>query len=45
MLAEFGLDTIVLIADGQGHLVQETTVAGLLPGAFTPRDLISNRKL
>ena len=39
VLAEFGLDTIVLIADGQGHLVQETTVAGLLPGAFTPRDL------
>ena len=39
VLAEFGLDTLVLIADGHGHLVQETTVAGLLPGAFTPKDL------
>jgi cytidine deaminase len=39
VLAEFGLDTLVLIADGQGRLVQETTVAGLLPGAFTPRVL------
>ena len=39
VLAEFGLDTIVLIADGQGRLKQETSVAGLLPGAFTPGDL------
>jgi cytidine deaminase len=39
VLAEFGLDTIVLIADGQNHLVQETSVAGLLQGAFTPQDL------
>jgi cytidine deaminase len=42
VLAEFGLDTIVLIADGQGHLFLETTVAGLLPGAFTPQDLKSS---
>jgi cytidine deaminase len=39
VLAEFGLETIVLIADGQGRLVQETSVAGLLPGAFTPEHL------
>ena len=39
VLAVFGLDTVVLIADGQNRLVQETTVAGLLPGAFTPKDL------
>jgi cytidine deaminase len=39
VMAEFCLDTLVLIADGEGKLVQETTVAGLLPGAFTPRDL------
>jgi cytidine deaminase len=39
VLAEFGLGTLVLIADVQGHLVQETTVAGLLPGAFTPDHL------
>ena len=39
VLAEFGLDTTVLIADDQGRLVEETTVSGLLPGAFTPKDL------
>ena len=39
VMAEFGLDTIVLIADSSGHLVQETSVSELLPGAFTPRDL------
>ncbi len=39
VMAEFGLDTVVLIADGRSRLVQETTVAGLLPGAFTPKDL------
>jgi len=39
VLAEFGLDTIVLIADIAGNLLQETTVAGLLPGAFLPSDL------
>ena len=42
VLAEFGLDTLVLIADGRGQLVQEITVAGLLPGAFTPKDLKGN---
>ena len=39
VLAEFGLDTIVLIADGDGNLVEETTVGELLPIAFTPKDL------
>ncbi len=39
VLAEFGLDTVVLVADGEGRLVLETTVAGLLPGAFTLKDL------
>ena len=39
VMAEFGLDTIVLIADTEGKIHQETTVAGLLPGAFTPADL------
>ncbi|HVM71687.1 MAG TPA: cytidine deaminase [Anaerolineales bacterium] len=42
VLAEFGLDTLVLIADTSGQLVQETSVAGLLPGAFTPKDLPRN---
>jgi cytidine deaminase len=39
VLAEFGLDTVVLIANGQGHLLTETTVSGLLPEAFTPEHL------
>jgi cytidine deaminase len=41
VMAEFGLDTIVLIADGEGKISQETTVSDLLPGAFTPKDLPS----
>jgi len=44
VMAEFGLETIVLVADGDGHLIQETTVAGLLPGAFTPKDLKGKRR-
>ena len=39
VLAEFGLDTIVLIADGKGNLVEEMTVNELLPEAFTPKHL------
>lgn len=39
VLAEFGLDTVVLIADGKGKLLQKTTVAELLPGAFTSEKL------
>ncbi len=35
VLAEFGLDTIVLMADGNGRLIKETTVRELLPEAFT----------
>jgi cytidine deaminase len=39
VLAEFGLDTVVLIANSDGELIEETTVGGLLPNAFTPKDL------
>jgi cytidine deaminase len=39
VMAEFGLDTIVLIATGDGKLVKEITVRELLPGAFMPADL------
>jgi cytidine deaminase len=39
VLSEFGQDTIVLIANGKGELLQETTVRALLPGAFTPEHL------
>jgi cytidine deaminase len=38
-MAEFGLDTVVLMADGTGHIVKETTVRELLPEAFTPEHL------
>jgi len=41
VMAEFGLDTVVLVADVEGRLVQETTVSGLLPGAFTSKVLKS----
>ncbi|MAT44770.1 MAG: cytidine deaminase [Anaerolineaceae bacterium] len=39
VLAEYGLDTLVIIADHHGTIHQEKTVAELLPGAFTPKDL------
>lgn len=39
VLAEFGLDTIVLIANGAGELMKEMTVKELLPEAFTPEKL------
>ncbi len=41
VLAEFGLDTVVLIGDGEKKLLKEMTVAELLPGAFTPKDLVT----
>jgi cytidine deaminase len=40
VLAEFGPNTLVLIATGEGELLQETTVKELLPGAFTPEHLV-----
>ncbi len=39
VMAEFGLDTLVFIADDQGNIAHELTVHELLPGAFTPKDL------
>lgn len=36
VMAEFGLETVVLIADAAGRLLSEMTVADLLPGAFGP---------
>lgn len=39
VLAEFGLDIIILIADVMGNLKTEITLAELLPNAFTPTDL------
>ncbi len=39
VMAEFGLDTIVLIADTSGKLLHEYTVAELLPNSFGEADL------
>ena len=39
VLAEFGLETIVLIANEKGQLVRELTLGDLLPQAFTPQKL------
>ena len=39
VMAEFGLETVVLIANAEGRLLQEMTVVELLPGAFRPADL------
>ncbi len=39
VMAEFGLETLVLIADGEGRLQKQMTVKELLPEAFTPKHL------
>jgi len=39
VMAEFGLDTLVLLADGAGTLQKVMTVSELLPEAFTPKHL------
>ena len=39
VMAEFGLEMLVIIADKDGVVRLEKTVADLLPGAFTPVDL------
>jgi len=39
VLAEFGVETVVLLVNAAGQLVQETSVEKLLPGAFLPRHL------
>lgn len=40
VIAEFGLDTVVLIANSQGAILQELSLAELLPGAFLPEHLL-----
>jgi len=44
VLAEFGLETIVLVANLAGELVLETTVGELLPHAFGDTDLEAGRR-
>lgn len=44
VMAEFGLDLAVILADNKGKIKEETTLRDLLPGAFTPTDLPHDRK-
>ena len=44
VLAEFGLETRVLIANTEGQLVQEASLAELLPGAFRPEHLVDDSR-
>ncbi|WP_322806063.1 cytidine deaminase [Thermanaerothrix sp.] len=39
VLSEFGLHTLVIIANPQGEILQEATVNDLLPHAFGPQNL------
>lgn len=39
VISEFGLETLVIIADGNGNVVQEVPISDLLPGAFLPEHL------
>lgn len=39
VISEFGLETIVVLADAQGQVVLETSISDLLPGAFRPEHL------
>lgn len=43
VMAEFGLETVVLFANGDGKLVKETTVNELLPEAFMPKHLVVHK--
>jgi cytidine deaminase len=39
VMAEFGLDTLILIVNGKGEVTKEMRLADLLPDAFRPSDL------
>lgn len=39
VISEFGLETLVIITDGEGKVVQEVPISDLLPGAFLPEHL------
>ena len=41
LLAEFGLDIVVIIADDKGKIHQTTTVGALLPNSFSQANLDS----
>ena len=40
VMAEFALDMEVMLADAAGNITVETSVSDLLPGAFTPKNLL-----
>lgn len=40
VMSEFGLEPVVLLANQDGEVLDETTVDELLPGAFVPGDLL-----
>jgi cytidine deaminase len=40
VISEFGLDTLVIIASTDGHVIAEATIAEMLPAAFRPKDLV-----
>jgi cytidine deaminase len=42
VMAEFGLEMVVLIADEKGNILHEVTIADLLPSAFGPTNLQNN---
>lgn len=42
VLAEFGLDLLVIIADREGNILYEMKLNELLPDAFTPSKLVPN---
>jgi len=39
VMAEFGLDTWVILVDENGNITMETALSELLPGAFVPSSL------
>lgn len=41
VLAEFGLDTLILVVNEKGEILQESPLSSLLPSAFQPKDLQS----
>ena len=40
VMAEFALDMDVMLANAAGNITVETSVSDLLPGAFTPKNLL-----
>jgi cytidine deaminase len=44
VLSEFGLETLVMVLNAEGHVIQEAPLKYFLPGAFTPSDLSTASK-